>query len=79
MKVSVILSLLCELCCRHERDVAHALKSLTQEGLSYLRSVDDSTLTDFVHTFFCGGDPGYDSPGKLKTSSIDPTLLNYHH
>ena len=61
-----------------DRDAACALNSLTWEGLAHLESVDDSTLTDFVHTFFCGDDPGYDSPGKLLAFGVDPTLPTEH-
>ena len=47
-----------------ERDATRALNCLTREGLAYLGSADDSALRDFVHDFFGGDDPGYESPGK---------------
>ena len=63
-----------------DRDTAHVLNALTREGRTYVGSTDDPALTDFIHTF-CGDgdDPGYDTPGKLLTNSVDPTLPNLHH
>ena len=57
-----------------DREGARALNSLTREGLAYLGSADGPALTDFIHEFFCGDDPAYNSPGKPSTSSIDHTL-----
>ena len=64
----------CELCRRRETEGARALNSLTREGLAYLGSGDDPALTDFIHEFFCGDDPAYDSPGKPSTSNIGHAL-----
>jgi hypothetical protein len=59
-----------------DRNAARVLNSLTREGRAYIGSADDSALTDFVHTFFCGDDPGYNTPGKSINWSVDPTLPN---
>ena len=60
-----------------DREAARALNLLTREGLAYLGSADDSALTDFVHTFFCGNDAdGHESPGKLPTFSVDHPYRN---
>ena len=48
-----------------DRAAACALNSLTWEGLAYLQSVDDSALTDFVHTFLCENDPAYESTPNI--------------
>ena len=34
---------------------------------------------DFVHTYFGGDDPDYESPGKLLTFGVKHTLPNDHH
>ena len=47
------------------RAAARALNSLTREGLACVGSADDSALRNFVHDFFGGEDPGYESPGWL--------------
>ena len=58
-----------------ERETARALNSLAREGLAYLGSADGPALTDFVHEFFCGADPAYDSPGNsIHTSQYWPHL-----
>ena len=56
------------------RETARALNSLTREGLACLGSADGPALTKFIHEFFGGDDPAYDSPSKLLTFSVDHTL-----
>ena len=54
---------------------ACALNFWTRKGLTYLGSVDDSTLTDFIHTYFGGDDSDYESPGKILTLSVKHSLV----
>ena len=57
-----------------EREGARTLNSLTRKGLAYPRNADGPTLTNFIHEFFCGDDPVYDSPGKLSNFQYRPRL-----
>ena len=48
-----------------------ALNSLAHESLDLLGGADGLALSDFLHEYFCGDDPPYDSPGKVIISSLE--------
>ena len=59
-------SLSFELC----REAARALNSLARDGLALLGTSDGSALTDFLHEFFAGEDPGNESPGMIRLKPL---------
>ena len=46
-----------------DKEAARALNSLARDGVTLLGTSDGSALTDFLHEFFAGEDPGNESPG----------------
>ena len=49
-----------------DREAGRVLNSLARDGLALLGTADSSTLTDFLHGYFGGDDPGNESPGMVK-------------
>ena len=45
------------------REAAHTLNSLARDSLALFGTSDGSALTDFLHEFFAGEEPGNESPG----------------
>ena len=53
-----------------DREAARALNSLARDGLALLGTSDGSALTDFLHEFFAGEDPGNESPGMIRLKPL---------
>ena len=53
-----------------DREAARALNSLARDGLALLGTSDSSALTDFLHEFFAGDDPGNESPVKTLCHTL---------